>query len=214
MINEKLEKYLHKKNNSHDLSKIQIYNKKINLYMIGGNNDVKILSTKLSISEDDVKLAISDIELLSKLIIEYQKKPIIDRSFPKEWVTYFTYENSRFASTENSLPTQRTINASKILNSRGQSLLYISGRFGSIEALKLILKIPNIDANMLNTDGSTSAIGISFDRNINLFDSVEKIKLLKDNKANLSIKKGAESVESNMCDKVKNELGLQVITGY
>jgi hypothetical protein len=182
--------------------------------MIGGNNDVKILSTKLSISEDDVKLAISDIELLSKLIIEYQKKPIIDRSFPKEWVTYFTYENSRFASTENSLPTQRTINASKILNSRGQSLLYISGRFGSIEALKLILKIPNIDANMLNTDGSTSAIGISFDRNINLFDSVEKIKLLKDNKANLSIKKGAESVESNMCDKVKNELGLQVITGY
>jgi hypothetical protein len=199
--------------------KLEKYKKKLDFYkkMSGGgysDEDIKILSSELQIDEPSIKIAIDDIEKLGNLIFEYQNKPIIDRSFPREWKEYFEHGTARWTSIETSLPTQRTINASKILNLRGQSLLYMAGRFGSVEALKLILKIPGIDLDKKNTDGSTTAIGISFDRNIDIFVAIEKLQILKISGANLFIKKNEETVANNMCDKLKAHLGLNPIKGY
>lgn len=179
-----------------------------------------------TINDTHVNNAIKDVNTLCELIYEnfknreihkFNKIPDVPQSIFSMGINYedfmdidskyndffrSEYIHSRFPPRLSSIyPTLRTLFASLILNNRGQSLLYIAGRFGSLEIFKFILKIPDIDVNMKNVDGSTTAIGISFEPNINHNDSMIRLDILRQYGADLSIRKGNETVEGNMYNK-------------
>tara|TARA_A100001015_G_scaffold286203_1_gene354571 strand:- start:627 stop:1085 length:459 start_codon:yes stop_codon:yes gene_type:complete len=59
------------------------------------------------------------------------------------------------------------------LNSRGQTLLYVACRFGTQEVVEMLLGCPGIDVNTPNSDGSTPAIGMAWDRCQGTFEKGE-----------------------------------------
>ena len=79
------------------------------------------------------------------------------------------------------------------LNSRGQSILYVSARWGDFNTFKLISDYSELDINIKNTDGSSAAIGAAWSRgNIEEGESEDLFLVL-----NYLKSKGANLLESN-----------------
>jgi len=95
-------------------------------------------------------------------------------------------------------------------NSRGQTLLYVACRFGTLEMIGYLLTCPNIEVNLMNnidditgilkTNGSTPFIGCCYERK-NLSEIEKIFKML----VAYEIEKTAEKTDANF-NRIANEI--------
>ena len=155
-------------------------------------------------------------EKLSKLI--YSGKPHTLSNLPSDsptisWWTHPDWEefiessgcNDNMRITlEYKEPIKNVINN---LNSRGQSILYVSARWGDFNTFKLISDYSKLDINIKNIDGSTAVIGAAWSRgNIENGESQDLFTVLN----NLKSKGANLSLSNNRGETVKNILKYRV----
>lgn len=105
------------------------------------------------------------------------------------------------------VPTDKLKECINTLNTREQSILYVAFRFGNYKLCKKIIKIPGINVNIKNEDGSTAIVGAAFQKGT-VSEIMEHLQLYMENSGDISI--GTErTVETTDIDG--KEVVLKVI---